>query len=152
MMVLRICSSEHPQVALKRKPTMREQMLVGRMIAEPSLFSEGMTKMLAYMGDSNSAPIVYEKHDPTAKKNSENAPIPLLLAVALMSKLNMSKEDAWTTPVGQAVWYLTVFGILEGAETKIVTTEAEAKMNDEAAILKKAESEALAKLKGYNGR
>ena len=74
------------------------------------------------------------------------------MAVTLMAKLHLTKEEAWTLPVGQAIWYLTVYGIIEGADTKIITTEQEAKMDSEADFLKNLQAEALAKLQSNNGR
>ena len=152
LLALRICSTNDVQTALKMKPTVREQMLVGQMMADQNVFAKALHELLDYIGDSNSVPITFEKDTPQGGKRADNAPPALLMAVTLMAKLNLTKEEAWTLPVGQAIWYLTVYGIVEGAETKILTTEQEAKMDSEADFLKKVQADALAKLKSHNGR
>jgi hypothetical protein len=152
LLALRICSTNDVQRALKERPTMREQILVGKMMAERDLFTSSLRELLDYIGDSNSVPVVFEKEDKGTPRKAHNAPPPLLMAVTLMAKLHLTKEEAWTLPVGQAIWYLTIYGIIEGAETKIITTEQEAKMDSEADFLKRLQAEALAKLQNHNGR
>jgi len=152
LMALRICSTNDVQTALRMKPTVREQMLVGQMMADQNIFAKALRELLDYIGDANSVPVTFEKESKHVGKKADNAPPPLLMAVTLMAKLHLTKEEAWTLPVGQAIWYLTVYGIIEGADTKILTTEQEGKMDSEADFLKKVEADALAKLQSYNGR
>lgn len=152
LLALRICSTNDVQGALRQKPTIREQILVGEMMANQDVFAKALHELLDYIGESNSVPVTFEKDTSKKGPKAENAPPALMMAVALMSKLHLTKEEAWTLPVGQAVWYLTVYGITEGAETKILTTEQESKMDSEADFLKKVQADALAKLKSHNGR
>lgn len=152
LLALRICSTNDVQKALKDKPTVREQILVAQLMAEREKFNDALRELLNYIGDSNSVPVTFEKGDGSTSKSAHNAPAPLLMAVTLMAKLHLTKEEAWTLPVGQAIWYLTVYGIIEGADTKIITTEQEAKMDSEAEFLKNLQAQALAKLQGNNGR
>lgn len=74
-------------------------------------------------------------------------PFPLMMVTMMTSKLGMDMEQAWNTPVGQAIWLLTAFAIQEGSDTRIVTTEDEANAVGEREALIKMQEEALAKIK-----
>lgn len=109
-------------------------------------FYKAMKDILEYMNESCSAPLVYAKEE-KKEKRKENIPSPLVMATALMSRLHMTPEEAWNTPIGQAVWYLTAFSSSEGADVKILSTEDEQRADFEKEFLQKLQAEELAKLK-----
>jgi len=142
---LRICSSERPDLAF-RKPTIMDIWRIARMQSDIRYFYRAMKDILIYMNESCSSPLVYTKEEGKEKKK-DGIPSPLVMATALMSRLHMTPERAWNTPVGQAVWYLTAFSASEGADIKILSTEDEQRADFEKEFLQKLQAEELAKLK-----
>lgn len=143
---LRICSSENAFVALK-KPSLMDRWNQIRMERDTSYFFDHLLAINEYMKQCNTMPVTYSKPDAQEKKKEDNVPVVLSLVTSLMAKINMSLDEAWDCTAGQAVWYLTSYSIGEGAEVKILTTEAENKMDTEKATLAKFQAEARAKLK-----
>ena len=142
---LRICSSENAFVALK-KPSLMDKWNQVRMELDTSYYFDQMMDINEYMKACNTMPSTYTKPDDTEKKK-ENVPVVLGLVTSLMSKMNMSLDEAWDCTAGQAVWYLTAYSIGEGAEVKILSTQDEEKMDAERAMLIKLQAESRAKYK-----
>jgi hypothetical protein len=136
LVFLRVCSSGDPAKAFQ-KPRLMDYYYTIRLSVDPLFYAKIAIQIKDYIELCCTSPKVYQKEDVVQSK-TENIPMPLSFATSLMSRLHMSYEDAWNCTVGQAVWYLTAYGISEGAETKILSTEVE----------DKAESD-LNKLKAY---
>jgi hypothetical protein len=143
---LRVCSSKNAFVALK-KPSLMDRWNQARMERDTSYYFDQLMDINEYMKACNTMPSTYKKPD-EAEKKKDNVPIFLGLVTSLMSKMNMSTDEAWDCTAGQAVWYLTAYSIGEGAEVKILSTQDEEKMDSEKALLIKMQAESRAKLKG----
>ena len=143
---LRVCSSKNAFVALK-KPSLMDRWNQVRMEMETSYYFDQLMAINEYMKACNTMPNTYKKPDAQEKKK-ENVPVVLGLVTSLMSKMNMSLDEAWDSTAGQAVWYLTAYSIGEGAEVKILSTQDEEKMDGEKAVLEKFQAAARAKIKG----
>jgi hypothetical protein len=143
---LRVCSSKNAFVALK-KPSLMDRWNQTRMEMDTSYYFDQLMDINEYMKACNTMPNTYKKPDAQEKKK-ENVPVVLGLVTSLMSKMNMSLDDAWDCTAGQAVWYLTAYSIGEGAEVKILSTQDEEKMDGEKAMLVKLQAASRAKIKG----
>lgn len=143
---LRVCSSKNAFVALK-KPSLMDRWNQARMERDTSYYFDQLMAVNEYMKACNTMPNTYKKPDEDEKKK-DNVPIFLGLVTSLMSKMNMSADEAWDCTAGQAVWYLTAYSIGEGAEVKILSTQDEEKMDSERAMLIKLQASSRAKLKG----
>lgn len=143
---LRVCSSKNAFVALK-KPSLMDRWNQVRMEMETSYYFDQLMAINEYMKACNTMPNTYKKPDAQEKKK-ENVPVVLGLVTSLMSKMNMSLDEAWDCTAGQAVWYLTAYSIGEGAEVKILSTQDEEKMDGEKAVLEKFQAAARARIKG----
>ena len=143
---LRVCSSKNAFVALK-KPSLMDRWNQARMERDTSYYFDQLVAINGYMKHCNTMPNTYTKPDADEKKK-ENVPVVLGLVTSLMSKMNMSIDEAWDCTAGQAVWYLTSYSIGEGAEVKILSTQDEEKMDSERAMLIKLQASSRAKLKG----
>jgi len=143
---LRVCSSKNAFVALK-KPSLMDRWNQTRMERDTSYYFDQWVAINGYMKHCNTMPSTYTKPDDTEKKK-QNVPVVLGLVTSLMSKMNMSADEAWDCTSGQAVWYLTAYSIGEGAEVKILSTQDEEKMDAERAMLSKLQAASRAKLKG----
>lgn len=143
---LRVCSSKNAFVALK-KPSLMDRWNQVRMEMDTSYYFDQLMAINEYMKACNTMPNTYKKPDAQEKKK-ENVPVVLGLVTSLMSKMNMSLDEAWDSTAGQAVWYLTAYSIGEGAEVKILSTQDEEKMDGEKAVLEKFQAAARAKIKG----
>ena len=150
LVFLRICSSEHPSKAF-RKPTIMDYWRIARMEADLIYLFEAIKKIMEYIEVCCSTPKFYSKeNNKIVEVRREGIPLPLTLATTLMSRLGMSKQDAWSTTVGQAVWYATTYSISEGADIKILTTGDEEKSESDLDFLKKLNEE-LSKNKTKKG-
>ena len=110
-------------------------------------FTRVISSCFNYINECSQSPITITKDNTENIKTKENVPFPLMMVVMMTSKLGMDMEQAWNTPVGQAIWFLTAFAIQEGSDTKIVSTEDDAKAKEERELLIKMQAEALAKIK-----
>ena len=146
LMLLRVCSSDHPSAAF-RSPTLMDYVRVARLSVDQRLFIRVTLQILDYMNTCNACPEVYQKPASETSKKRENVPGPLSMAVSLMSGLNMSADEAWSVTVGQAVWYLTAHSIAEGADIRILNTEEESKIPKEREELLKHQQKARDALK-----
>jgi hypothetical protein len=141
----RVCSGEAPETCC-RKLTIRDEYHLGKMIGSSDYFLEVLKGIMNYVQECSSAPVTYSK-DKEKVVNSENVPGPLQIAVGLMANLGMTPDQAWDTPVGQAIWYMTAYSISQGADTKILSTEQEARADYEKEILAKLTAEHLERVK-----
>jgi hypothetical protein len=142
---LRICSGLHPDDAFK-SVSILDSFRAARLQLDSRYFVKVVSEIMEYMQTCSSGPAVYTKPDENEKR-AENVPGPLSLATSLMSKMGMTHEEAWNMTLGQTIWYLTAHAISEGADIKILTTEAEAKADAERELLLKLNAEVLAKVK-----
>ena len=140
LVLLRVCSSEHPSKAFRR-PTIADYWRQGKMESDIEFFYGTVGTVFNYIQTCSSAPEVYKKEDNSLVPKKENLPPALSLATSLMVKLHIPEKAAWETPVGQALWYLTTVAINEGAEIKILSTEDEARAVYEKQVLKELEVE-----------
>jgi hypothetical protein len=148
LVFLRICSSEHPSKAF-RKPTIMDYWRIARMEADLLHLFDAIKQIMEYIEICCSTPKFYSKQNEKGiEVKKEGIPLPLILATNLMSKLGMSKHEAWSTTVGQAVWYITTYSINEGADIKVLTTDDEQKAESDLDFLKKLNEELAKNKKG----
>ena len=122
---LRICSTKNWTEAVK-KPNLKERfkyyMLEGIMQRQINAYAE----FGGYINESLTVPKVWAKEDDeSSSKKPTNLPETLAMATVLMTKFGFSEEEAWNMPFAKAVWYATAFGIQEGGELSIITTDSE---------------------------
>ena len=55
----------------------------------------------------------------------DDIPALLMMLTAAMSKLNIPEEEALRMPLGKLAWYGASFAVLEGAEIRFISTDAE---------------------------
>lgn len=146
----RVCSGEPPETCC-RKPSFVDEYHLGRMIGDSEYFLNVLKEVMNYVHECSSAPVTYSKESEKVV-NNENVPGPLNIAVGLMANLGFTPDEAWDTPVGQAIWYLTAFGISQGADTKILSTEQEARASYEKDILEKMTKEHLERIQMQSGQ
>lgn len=147
MAFLRVCSSGHPEEAFGSL-SLKEWFFQTRMQTDLVFFGRVITECFQYMRECSQSPVTVNKDTgQQIVKKKETTPFPLMMVVMMTSKLGMDMEQAWNTPVGQAVWFLTAFAIQEGSDTEIVTTEADERAVSERAALEKMQAEALARIK-----
>lgn len=85
-----------------------------------------------YLSESMTVPRLWVKQDNSdSQKKPSNLPETISMATILMTKFGFSEHDAWNMPFAKAVWYATAFGIQEGGEMSIITTESEEKENED---------------------
>ena len=149
LVFLRVCSSEHPSQAF-RKPTLRDRWRILMMETRTEYFIEQVKAIFEYIETCNSSPKVWTKPEEgnQAEKRRENIPGPLSLATTLMSKMNLSHEEAWNMTLGQTIWYLTAYAVSEGSDIRILTTQEEAKASAEREALIAFQEQMLARIKG----
>jgi hypothetical protein len=92
-------------------------------------FSREVTKFYNYAKDYSSTPQFWENQKNGAKANN-GVPDVLGLMVSLMVGLKYTEKDAWNCPIGKAVWLTTTNAILNGSESKIISAEAKAYMEE----------------------
>jgi len=147
MAFLRICSSGHPEDAFGSL-SMKEWWFQTRMQTDLAYFTTIIKYALHYMGECSQPPMTLTKQkEQEPVKDKENVPFPLMMVVMMTSKLGMDSEQAWETPIGQAIWLITAFSIQEGSDTQIITTEDDKRAIAERASLAKLQAEALASIK-----
>lgn len=123
---LRVCSTPNWQEAVK-KPKLKERfkyyMLEGIMSKQINAYAE----FGHYITESMTVPKVWMKEDDSSStpKKPSNLPETIAMATVLITKFGFTEEEAWNMPFAKAVWYVTAFGIQEGAELSIITTESE---------------------------
>jgi hypothetical protein len=146
MAFLRVCQSDHPEDAFGSL-SIRELWFRTRLQADLLYFTDTIKRCFNYIAECSQSPVTISKDKTETIKQKENVPFPLMMVVMMTSKLGMDTEQAWNTPVGQAIWLLTAFAIQEGSDTQIVSTKDDAKAKSEREMLIKVQAEALAKIK-----
>lgn len=146
MAFLRVCQSDHPENAFG-SPSLKELWFRTRMQTDLFFFTRIISSCYNYISECSQPPMTITKDKTETIKQKDNVPFPLMMVVMMSSKLGMDTEQAWNTPVGQAVWLLTAFAIQEGSDTQIVSTEDDARAKGEREALTKMQAEALAKIK-----
>ena len=122
---LRICSTPNWTEAVK-KPKLAERfkyyMLEGIISKQMNAYAE----FGHYLSESMTVPKLWVKEDDSVnQKKPSNLPETIALTTILMTKFGFSEEEAWNTSFAKAIWYATAFGLQEGAELSIITTESE---------------------------
>ena len=148
---LRVCSSDHPSEAF-RPPTMMDKVRAVRLEVNTKYFQQAVFDIIKYMEVCNTCPEVYQKPLSAEEKKKENVPGPLSLVISMMGKLHMPSEEAWNLTLGQAIWYLTAHAVGEGADIRILATDAEARAPKEHAELLKYQQELRAKRKAHKNK
>jgi hypothetical protein len=146
MVFLRVCQSDHPENAFGSL-SLKELWFKTRIEADLLYFTRTIKDCFNYIAECSQSPITVTKDKTETIKQKDNVPFPLMMVTMMTSKLGMDMEQAWNTPVGQAIWLLTAFAIQEGSDTRIVTTEDDASAVGEREALIKMQAEALAKIK-----
>lgn len=146
MVFLRVCQSDHPENAFGSL-SIRELWFRTLMQTNLVYFTEIIKSCFNYISECSQSPVTISKDKTETIKQKDNVPFPLMMVVMMTSKLGMDMEQAWNTPVGQAIWLLTAFAIQEGSDTQIISTEDDARAKDEREALIKLQAEALAKIK-----
>jgi len=146
LVFLRVCQSDHPENAFGSL-SIREMWFRTRLQTDLLYFTNTIRHCFNYIAECSQSPVTITKDKTETIKQKDNVPFPLMMVVMMTSKLGMDMEQAWNTPVGQAVWLLTAFAIQEGSDTQIISTEDDAKAKGEREMLIKVQAEALAKIK-----
>lgn len=128
---LRVCSTENWTEAVKR-PKFTERikyyLLEGLIDRHMSAYAE----FGSYINESMTIPKMWVNDDDSnSDKRATNLPETLAIVTVLMSKFGFSEKEAWNMPFAKAVWYATAFGIQEGGNISIITTESEEKEKEE---------------------
>ena len=139
---LRVCSSKNPNDAFG-KVSLKERIFCARFEVDLKYKFKILSQIQDYIEQCSQGPVTYQKKDQKVIKSKDEVPMPLSIVVAMTSKLGFTQEESWTMPVGQCAWILTAYGIQEGAETHILSTDDEANAEREKRILIKAQEEAL---------
>lgn len=74
-------------------------------------YKRGLTAFLGYLTDFVAVPDVWGSTDSNA---TINAPWIVAKAMLLLSKTSMTLSDVWNMPLGELLWYCTVFAEQEG--------------------------------------
>ena len=74
-------------------------------------YKRGLTAFLGYLTDFVAIPDVWDSTDSNA---TLNAPWIVAKAMLLLSKTSMTLSDVWNIPLGELLWYCTVFAEQEG--------------------------------------
>jgi len=92
-------------------------------------FTREITKFHNYAKDYSSVPHFWEDNKKSIKGKS-GIPDVIGLMVSLMISLKYTEKEAWNCPIGKAVWLSATNAILNGAESKIISAEAKAYMDE----------------------
>ena len=132
---LRICSTPNWTEAVQKpkfKERLRYYMLEGIISKQMKAYSEFGN----YLSESMTVPKLWMKQDDTqTQKKPSNLPETISIATILITKFGFSEKEAWDMPFAKAIWYVTAFGIQEGAEISIITTQIEEGEKDDASRL-----------------
>jgi hypothetical protein len=142
---LRVCSMDNAFVALE-KPSWKDKWRHARLDYNMTTLVQTVLEIRQYVLTAMSSPKTYAKEDKNEIKK-DTIPGILGIATSLMARLNMPPEEAWKLTPGQAIWYLTSYAISEGADIKILTTQAEANADAEREFLIQKQKEALSAIK-----
>lgn len=74
-------------------------------------YKHGLTAFLGYLTDFVAVPEVW---DNAGESTTLNAPWIVAKAMLLLSKTSMTLSDVWNMPLGELLWYCTVFAEQEG--------------------------------------
>jgi hypothetical protein len=107
----------------------KDKLIVLRMERRPSLFIMDVERFVAYV-QATSWPKFWSKNTAT-KGEAEDAGIPWPLGiVTALVKAGWEEKRAWEMPECQAVWYSSAIAAAAGSESKLLTTDEEAFMDD----------------------
>lgn len=129
---VKICAEEPIGELTKSEVRLVENLASrpGRFLSECERFQE-----YAHIG-------AWPKFWESNKKNgasAEDAGIPWpLMVVASLVKHGFDEKRAWEMPECQAIWFNTAFGAMNGSESKILTTDEEAFMDEQERLEKVA--------------
>jgi hypothetical protein len=122
---LRICSTKNWEEAVKKPPLTErwKYYLLEGLVQKQAL---AYAQFGYYLNESMTVPKVWMKEDESShQRKPSNLPETVALATILMTKFGFREDEAWNMPFAKAVWYATAFGIQEGGEVSIITTETE---------------------------
>lgn len=136
---LRVCSTPSWTEAVK-KPKFSERIkyyiLEGMMQRQLAAYAEFGN----YLNESMTVPKIWTKEDDSSHpKKPSNLPETVSLTTILITKFGFTEEQAWNMPFAKAIWYVTAYGVQEGAELSIITTEDEENEGMDVNMLKKFE-------------
>ena len=122
---LRICSTPNWVEAAKR-PKLRERLKYYMLEGIISRQMHAYAEFGHYLSESMTVPKLWMKQDETeTQKKPSNLPETIAITTILMTKFGFSEEEAWNMPFAKSIWYATAFGLQEGAEISIITTDSE---------------------------
>lgn len=96
-------------------------------------FKRGLTAFLGYLTDYLSLPEMWDRSN---GKTTINSPWILSRVILLLSKTNLTREEVWSMPLGELLWYCASFIEQEGFGQ--IQSEEERKMIEEAEKIKNA--------------
>jgi hypothetical protein len=128
-----ICQQEYP-ISFKKIPSSSWWSILWNSIrfgyySTRYKFSREVSKFYNYAKDYSSTPQFWENQKNGAKADS-GVPDVIGLMVSLMVGLKYTEKEAWNCPIGKAVWLTTTNAILNGSESKIISAEAKAYMEE----------------------
>jgi hypothetical protein len=147
IIALKICSSKDWRDI--GKTTIFEKIKISRIMYDISYQALVFKDFVSYITDSMSAPKLWQndKQKEQNISNKSSMPVSLVMATILMSKIGFSEEEAWSMPVGRAVWYSTAYSYLEGADIETISTSEEERSQDDLEMLIKYTKEQEQKYK-----
>lgn len=133
---LRVCSAKKASI-LSIKQGFLDTLFVAKMHINKEYHAKIIAFLSAYIKEYSSPPRTVrlsKRQTQQVVVNNDLSKVPevLMLLTFAMSKLGMSEDEALDTPVGRIVWYGTAYAISEGAEIKLITTDAEERAEDDA--------------------
>ena len=149
ILAARVCSMPDAFEAVRRSRWLDRFWLV-RMTLNPSRYMEQLGRWRGYILDTAQHPIIASK---TEKEGRRDSGVHWMLSVVCgLKRLGFTEEEAWTMPEGRALFYFYADAIRDGAEVRVVTTEAEAKLPAARAAVEAAVAKAKAAAEAKAGK
>jgi hypothetical protein len=127
---LRVCSSDNPN-AFSIKPGWLDSLFAGRLFVDVTYHSKVAKGIVHYITQYSSQPKIIKKetdHKVVIDSKPDDIPSLLMMLTAAMSKLNMTEEEGMNMALGKLAWYGAAYAVLEGAEIRFISTDAEERL------------------------
>lgn len=145
ILAIRVCSTKTWAEALYGMSLM-DKIRLSSLKANFRSQELAMRDFSVYLEESLSMPKVWVKTNMNGvdkqEKKKQDIPTTLSLVVFLMSKLNMSEEEAWETPFSRAIWYTVGYASQESGDVSVISTEEEEREEQDKKMLDEIERKA----------
>lgn len=125
---VKICAAPDPRT-IKFAPTLREQWLYHWRRADQKFLERETIKFRAYLADFQSLPEFYEEcslnEDMPSTGRQLSAPWVLTRVCSLVSRANVTLDQAWSMPAGEAYWLDATLRELEGQSLRFFYPDEE---------------------------